>query len=123
MTMRNNRGGEWMSKLRILNLEAGMPSGDVAVSRMKNTLLTYKGQGAKAVVIIHGYGSGGQGGVIRERARRALFDADMKGIVRSFVGGEEWSAKKREYIGMCKALEQEDRQIAGNPGVTVVMLR
>ncbi len=123
MIMRNCRGGECMSKLQFLNLEVGMPSGDAAVSRMKNALLTYKRQGTKAVVIIHGYGSTGQGGAIRQRARTALSDADMKGIVRAFVGGEEWSVKKREYIGMCKALEQEDRQIAGNPGVTVVILR
>ena len=110
-------------KLAILNLELGRPSGDAAVSKMKNTLLTYKGQGVKAVIVIHGYGSGGEGGVIRERARRALADGDLRGIVRDFVPGEQWAARKREFVGMCKALEKEDRQIAGNQGVTVVILR
>ena len=110
-------------KLKTLNLELGQPSGDVAVSKMKNTLLTYKGQGVKAVIVIHGYGSGGEGGVIKERVRRALTDGDMRGIVRHFVPGEQWAERKREFIGMCKALEKEDRQIAGNQGVTVVILR
>jgi hypothetical protein len=110
-------------KLAILNLELGRPSGDASVSKMKNTLLTYKGQGVKAVILIHGYGSGGEGGVIRERVRIALVGSDMRGIVRAFAPGEQWAAKKREFIGMCKALEKEERQIANNQGVTVVILR
>lgn len=112
-----------MSKVRIVNLEQGLPSGDEAVSRLKNTLPTLRGQGAKAVIVIHGYGSGGQGGVIRERTRRALTDGDLRGVVRTFVAGEEWSSRRREFTAMCRALEKEERQIKGNPGVTVVILR
>lgn len=43
--------------------------------------------------------------------------------VRAFVGGEDFlGSKRRDLIGMCKALEDE-RHVEGNAGVTVVVLR
>ncbi|MBS3984989.1 MAG: hypothetical protein KGZ66_05240 [Selenomonadales bacterium] len=47
----------------------------------------------------------------------------MRGLVRAFVGGEDFlGSKRRDLIGMCKALEDE-RHAEGNAGVTVVVLR
>lgn len=109
-------------KVESLNLELGQPTVDVAVQRMKNALSTYKRQGVKAVVLIHGWGSSGVGGSIKAAVRKSLQDSDMRGLVRAVVGGEEWALKKREYVGMCKALEDE-RHLEGNLGVTVVILR
>lgn len=109
-------------KIETLNLELGQPTVEVAVQRMKNTLSTYKRQGSKGVVVIHGWGSSGVGGSIKAAVKKALLDSDMRGLVRASAGGEEWSQKKRELIGMCRALEEE-RNIEGNAGVTVVVLR
>ncbi|MBT9134617.1 MAG: hypothetical protein DDT37_01309 [Firmicutes bacterium] len=111
-----------MKKVATLNLEQGGPSVEHALMHMKNSLATYKRQGVKAVVIIHGWGSSGVGGAIRSAVRNALRGDDLRGIVRAFVACEEWSHKRREFIGMCKALEDE-RHLDGNEGVTVVVLR
>lgn|GEM_PF-1604131 len=55
--------------------------------------------------------------------RNALCGDDMRGLVRAFVGGEDFlGSKRRDLIGMCKALEDE-RHAEGNAGVTVVVLR
>ncbi len=111
-------------KVELVNLELGRPTVEEALRKMSNALSTHKRQGVKAVILIHGYGSSGEGGgAIKLAARKTLGEPIMRGIVRAFVEGESWSLKKREFIGMCKALENEERQTNGNEGVTVVILR
>lgn len=110
-------------KVEIVNLEQGYPTVELALQRQRNDLSTLKRQGVKAAIVIHGWGSTGVGGSIRPAVRKALGDSSMLGIVRTYANGEDWAQKKREFIGMCKALEEEDRQLTGNPGVTVVILR
>jgi hypothetical protein len=110
-------------KVTEVNLEYNKPTVEAAVRSMKNSLTTLKGQGYKAVILIHGYGSTGVGGSIKTAVIRSLSEPGMRGIVRTFVSGEQWSERKKEMIGMCKALESYEKRIAGNYGVTVVILR
>ncbi|MBS4029892.1 MAG: hypothetical protein KGZ63_00470 [Clostridiales bacterium] len=110
-------------KVAEVNLESGMPTVDVALQRMKNYLTTYKRQGYKVVILIHGYGSTGVGGSIKAAVTRSLGESSMRGIVRTYVGGERWSERKKEMLGICKALEDYERRVANNEGVTVVVLR
>jgi hypothetical protein len=106
-----------------LNLEYGSPTVEIALQKMKNALTTYKSQGVKAVYIIHGYGSTGVGGGIKTGVRKVLSDSSMQGIVRTFCGGEEWINKKREILSVCKVLENYERKISANNGITVVVLK
>lgn len=110
-------------KVAELNLEYGMPSAEAAVRNMKNALTTFKGQGTKAVIIIHGYGSTGVGGSIKTAVTRALGENSMRGIVRASAGGEQWQSRKKELLILCGSLADYDRRISGNEGVTVVVLR
>jgi hypothetical protein len=110
-------------KVAELNLEYDKPTVDIAVQRMKNALTTYKGQGCKAVIIIHGYGSSGVGGGIKAAVFKCLGDNSMRGIVRIYTGGEHWFRRKREFLGICRDLENYERRVANNEGVTVVVLR
>ena len=111
------------AKVVELNLEAGMPAAETAVRKMTNALATYKGQGVKAVVIVHGYGSTGVGGGIRTAVRKTLAENTLRGIVRAQAGGEAWPARKKELLALCGSLKDWDRRISGNEGVTVVILR
>lgn len=106
-----------------VNLEYGMPTVDTALQKMKNALITYKGQGCRAVILIHGYGSKGVGGSIKSAVTRSLGESSLRGIVRVYAGGEQWFSKKRELLAICRDLENYDRRIANNEGVTVVILR
>jgi predicted esterase len=112
-----------MSKVAQINLEYGMPTADAAVMSMKNALVTYKRQNYKAVILIHGYGSSGVGGKIKTSVLRSLGDSSMRGIVRSYVGGEQWVSRKREMLSICRDLENYQQTLTGNPGITVVILR
>lgn len=111
------------SKVVEINLEDGNPTITTALQKMKNGLATYRGQGYKAVVVIHGYGSSGVGGGIKPAVRRCLEDNSMRGIVRMFVGGEDWINNKRAALAVCESLKSHERKISSNEGITVVVLR
>ncbi|MCX7711921.1 MAG: Smr/MutS family protein [Clostridia bacterium] len=110
-------------KVKEINLEYGMPTVESAIQKMKNSMMTCKGQGYKAVILIHGYGASGVGGSIKTAVKRCLGESSMKGIVRNFAGGEQWFFRKREMIAICKDLENYERRITNNEGVTVVLLK
>lgn len=106
-----------------INLESGMPTVESAILRMKNELMTQKKRGVKVVILIHGYGSSGVGGKIKPAVIKCLGEPNMQGLVRKYAGGEQWAWRKKEYLGFCKTLESYERRIAGNEGITIVMLK
>ena len=111
------------NKIAEVNLEYGKPTVDTALRNMINALTTYKGQGYKVVILIHGYGSTGVGGSIKTAVTRCLGENILRGIVRTYVGGEQWLNRKREMVAVCKDLVNYERKIANNEGITVVVLR
>ncbi len=112
-----------VNKIREINLEYGKPDSLSAVAILKNDLMTFARQKSKAVIIIHGYGSTGTGGAIKQGVRRLITDNSMKGIVRDYSGGESWSYNKKRLTAMCPDLSKHESRIHNNPGVTIVILR
>lgn len=112
-----------MTKVREINLEYGSPTVDIALRNMISQLSTCKGQGCKAVILVHGYGSSGTGGVIRTAVRNKLRESSMSGIIRAYCGGELWYEKKKEFLDICRPLSDYQKKIDGNQGVTVVILK
>lgn len=110
-------------KVKEINLERGNPTVTVAINRLVNELLTAKGAGYKAVIVIHGYGSSGVGGAIRTAVRAKLKETSLIGIVRDFASGEEWLDKKRSFIDVCPQLRDFSSYIEGNRGLTVVLIK
>ena len=109
--------------IKTLNLEVGNPNTLTAIQKLKNSLSTYKRQGCKAVIIIHGFGASGVGGSIKTAVRSCLRESSMVGIVRMSIAGEDWINRKREAVSICGALATYEREISGNQGVTVVVLQ
>lgn len=112
-----------MAKVKEINLEYGSPTAEAAVRTMVSQLGTCKGQGCKAVILVHGYGSSGVGGGIKTAVKSKLRESSISGIVRSHCAGESWYEKKRELLALCPALVDYQRKIDGNHGVTVVILK
>ena len=75
-----------MIKVKEVNLEYGTPTADTAVRTMVSQLGTCKGQGCKAVILIHGYGSSGVGGGIKSAVKSKLREPSLSGIVRAYCG-------------------------------------
>jgi hypothetical protein len=110
-------------KITEINLETGLPTVEMAIIKLKNELMTQKKRGIKAVIVIHGYGSSGTGGKIKPAVLKCLGEDSMRGLVRMYVGGEQWSWRKKELLSLCKGLEAYERRIVANEGITIVLLK
>lgn len=112
-----------LKKVAEVNLERGWPTVEEALRDTVSRLMTCKGQGIKAVILVHGYGSSGVGGRIGPAVRGRLRESSLSGIVRAVCNGEDWINKKREMLALCPGLSEQESRIAGNRGVTVVILK
>jgi len=110
-------------KVKEINLEKGMPVVSIAMSKLVNDLTTAKMSGCKAAVIIHGWGSSGTGGSIKKAVKMKLKEPVLKGIIRDVVAGEEWVIKKKEFTNVCPQLKEFNRNVDGNKGITVAILK
>lgn len=111
------------NKVIEVNLEFNRPTVEQAIAKLKNELMTAKNQGVRAVILIHGYGSSGEGGKIKPAVAKCLAEDSMKGIVRDFAHGEFWVNDKKKFTNMCGSLSEFERRFSGNYGATVVILR
>lgn len=113
------------TKMIVINLEQGMPTVDQANHRLIGELIRARAQGAKAVKIIHGYGSSGVGGKLRLGVRSALASQKRLGKVKDFVAGESWSIfdeAARRVLDLYPDLNRDKDFERGNAGITIVLL-
>lgn len=106
-----------------VNLEQGMPGVDAALRGMENALVTHKKRGGRAIIFIHGYGSTGRGGKIKEAVRKRLSEKSVSALISTYVGGESFYMRKRELYALCGSLARYEAELTDNEGVTVVILR
>lgn len=114
-----NAGGAYIE----INLEAGRPSARDAIERLRGEIAAARRRGVHCLYIIHGYGSSGRGGAIREEVRATLERMKNSGTVKNYIRGEDFSifnssalAMKRRYPALDKLMR------VCNHGVTVVEL-
>lgn len=111
-------------KVATINLEDGYPTVEEAIKKMTNSLTSSRQQGCKAILLVHGYGSTGKGGLIRIAVRKKLKENSLCGLVRAVCPGEEWYIKKKQMMDIYPRLKECERDIIlGSRGVTVVLLR
>ena len=110
---------------KTVNLERGRPPAETALRRLLIEVETARREGVKLLTLIHGYGSTGKGGVIRDECRKALDYMRLKKEISDYIPGEECSSK----AGPAKSLIRRYPQLARdrnfrikNPGITIVLL-
>ncbi len=114
-----------MLKVLVINLEVGRPKANEALLRLDFELAHARRIGAVAVKIIHGYGSSGTGGVLREVIQQALQQMAAQGKIRAFVAGEDWriSNETAWLIRKTVAELKDDRDLGkANRGISIVLL-
>ena len=79
-----------MSKLKTINLELGRPTVDNALKKFGIELKNAKNTGVGCLLVIHGYGSHGKGGLIRTAIREELVDLKDKNQIKTIVYGEDF---------------------------------
>jgi hypothetical protein len=108
-----------------INLKEDLPVVAEALRRLSVELQAARSKGAGLVRLIHGYGSGGSGGRIKEAARRRLRRLASDGRIRRIIVGEDYSKSGREGRSLLKAypsLKTSVRTDTRNRGITFVEL-
>ncbi len=110
----------------VVNLEEGKPKVEDALTKLKLELATLRRIGVKTVKVIHGYGSSGSGGAIRDAVRQHLFDQLNNKHIRTFCPGEQFGPfenQGREMVEAMPALHRDPDWGRHNEGITMVILR
>jgi hypothetical protein len=113
------------NRIRIINVEAGMPTVAQAELRLVSELRKAKAERVTVVKIIHGYGSSGVGGKIKDAARKVLAVRQREGKLQAFVAGEEWSIftqPGRNVLDRCPELSRDSDLERGNAGITIAVI-
>jgi hypothetical protein len=110
---------------RQVNIKEGMPFADEALARLKTSIGTARAQGVRVLSVVHGYGSSGKGGIIREECRKYLDVLRTNGKIADFVYGENLGKRAPQGKNLLKRFPQLDNyrdcQVE-NLGITVVVL-
>lgn len=114
-----------MGYLKEVNIKYDMPTADLAVRRATYAIQNGRMLGASAVKLIHGYGSTGKGGRIRQEVRAYLERQKKRGQIKDYIPGEEFSIfneNTRSALLLCDELRRDHDLDASNNGVTIVVL-
>jgi hypothetical protein len=111
--------------IRIVNLEKGMPTVEQARRKLIDEIETAKRAGARAIKVIHGYGSTGVGGKLQTAIRLSLVKHRNKGLIKACIFGEKWDIFDPETIKVLDVFDElrNDKDLQNcNEGITIVLL-
>jgi len=108
-----------------INVELGLPTVEEARRVLKAELEKWRSRRVTAVKVIHGYGSSGVGGALRQGIRKSLISRRKEGSVKAVVFGEKWSifdSVARSMLERCPELSKDKDLCNYNPGISIVLL-
>ncbi len=108
-----------------LNLERGYPTVEEARQVLKAELEKCKSRKVSVLKVIHGYGSSGVGGALRQGIRKSLISRRKEKVIKAVVFGENWSifdTAARSMLDRCPALSKDKDLCNSNPGISIVLL-
>lgn len=109
-----------------LNLKRGGPSAEEALDRLTHHLRRASEVGAKVILLIHGYGSSGEGGRIKWVVHDALENNYFSDRVDEYYFGENVAYASDAYHALLKRRPSLKRHLKlfkeGNAGMTVLLL-
>jgi hypothetical protein len=108
-----------------INIKRDWPTVEVAQERLKDEIARARRNNVKVLKIIHGYGSTGKGGILREELRDQLTAMKKSGSVRQVVYGENFSMFDQDTAGLTGQYPEllKDRDYnRSNKGVTLIAL-
>ncbi len=110
---------------RRVNLEKRHPRTEQALEHLEREIALSAAQGVKVLNLIHGYGSSGRGGAIREAVRLRLDFLQHQGRIKGLIEGEHFSSRSgpgRHLVRRFPFLARHRDLGRANPGITLVLL-
>jgi hypothetical protein len=112
--------------LRVVTIKEGLPTLEEAKRRLLLEVRRCHGDGIAVLKLIHGYGSGGRGGVLKAGLRKVFAEYQRDGDIQGFATGEEFSifhAPSLEMITAAPELRKDPDLERSNPGVSFLWIR
>ena len=113
------------SGCKTINIKEGMPAVEEGLQHLERSILHAKNQGISLIRIIHGYGSGGRGGKLKEATRHCLARLQTRHTIRRYFCGEDYSPTNesgRNLLRKYPSLKKHIRTDQNNPGITFAEL-
>ncbi len=108
---------------KVVNIKKDMPSVDYAIYQLDKEIGFAFATQTPVLIIIHGYGSGGTKGQIKENVNKFLSGLKAKKKIIDFIPGEAWG-ETNERVAEMKSLYPSlilcDQISNLNSGVTIV---
>lgn len=113
------------SRLRMLDIEDGMPSVPQARARLGTEIDLARRDGVKVLKLVHGYGSSGVGGDLRIALQATLQQMAQRREISHCIFGENWRTSDERSWSLLKRMPElkDDSDLGkGNKGITLVVL-
>ena len=115
-----------LSDTLVFNLKQDGPTVEEAMERLRDCLRTATNLGVKAIILIHGYGSSGQGGRIKWALHEALENNHFSDRVDEYHFGEHTAYGSEAYHALLRRRPSLKAHLKhfkeGNAGMTVLIL-
>lgn len=112
--------------VKVINVKYKNDVPSYAIFLIEQEIKNASMEGVNVIIIIHGYGSSGTGGIIKREVLEYLAQQKKQKNIIDFVAGEHWA----EHNDIVKTMEQKfpelilNNQINNyNSGVSVVWIR
>lgn len=112
-------------KLITIDIKSERQTVAEAIAQFLVEVDAYKKGGFKVMKVIHGYGSHGVGGAIRNNFLKKCQDLKNRKIIEDFVCCDKWTDKntvKKIAINYCPDLLADAELYHLNPGCSIVIL-
>lgn len=107
----------------VVNLELGMPLVHGALKRLDYELASADQRGIKIFILIHGYGSSGKGGAIKDAVRKVLKLRKDQSLVNDVLPGEDCGKQSTHAKFIQKRFPMvKEYLLRPNPGITLVVI-
>ena len=114
-----------LEKIVTINLEKGMPLADEARSKLEEHIKKYSRSGIKVIKVIHGWGSSGTGGRIRDLVINRLRTKKQNGSIKHFYNCENAANSIDEYqtlLSLYPEFSEQFKKDRKNKGVSFIVL-
>ena len=112
-------------KLITIDIKSEKQTVSEAIAQFLIEVDSYKKGGYKVMKVIHGYGSHGVGGAIRDAFLKKCQDLKNRGVIEDFTCCNNWTNKnvvKKMAINYCADLLADSELVFLNPGCSIVIL-
>ena len=113
------------ARVRRVNIESGLPTVAEGLARLRREIADARTAGVRVLRVVHGWGSSGTGGKLRDACRSFLYRELKAGHLRAVWPGDEYSRDVpavRDMMARYRELPKSERTDARNPGITMVEL-